>query len=749
MTVTAEINENNNNAQKFVIKTNSNKAKQTITGVVEHIFFSSSKFCAGKLRDDDDNLVRFAGPFVVSENERIKINGTWKNHKTYGSQFQVNNFTYDRPVDKKGLAVYLSKNPLFKGIGQVKAKIIADEFGDDFENHLNKSPDKIAEKAKIPLGTVKFIKSEWKRTKTFNQTMTWLYAFELSNHQVDKIIKKLGNNAVAVLRDNPYMLTGELSGFGFKKIDKIARQIGIDKDKSERIRAGILYCIDEAIQYGHTWIELQDLIKQAEILLILDNEDAYSIIQSEIDYLLKYKELKSVYMDRELIARPWIYNMEKDLHNIFTLGVFENPHCNKLEEALITVLVKANLNKEQTRAFEIAVKHKISLISGGAGSGKTYLSNTIRQVYEAAGLKTVLCAPTGKAAKRLEQMSAGTEAFTIHRLLGFKNNDFVRGPDCPIDADVILIDEASMIDVPLAWHLFRAVDLSKTAIVIIGDHNQLPPVGCGNILRDLINSSILPAVKLNSIVRQAGVLKENCISLLEGKVQPTPKAKLTDIKPWYVISKSSDVQSARDFVLMLYSKILPYRYKLDVINDVQLLTPTRKGPLGVNSLNIELQRLIQKTKYYVDIEPVEPGRKPRFYVYDKIIQRKNNYKLGIMNGSIGRIISIDKRTNNITAEFDDREVILEYEEGNTRHIELAYALTIHQAQGSEFPAVVNIIHKSHSFMHHRNLLYTGSTRARKTNIIIGDVLGIGNCARKQEVDRRRTFLSFLCRGVDL
>ena len=723
-------------------KEKNTQKQQSIIGIVEHIFFSNHKFCAGILRDDNGEQIRFAGPVVVLKDERIIIHGTWKKHETYGDQFQVDKFVYDRPPDKKGLSVYLSKHPLFKGIGPVKAGIIADKFGDDFENCLKNKVHDIATTAKVPLETIQQIKSEWNRTKTFNKTMTWLYGFELSNHQVENIIKKLGNNAIAVLKDNPYLLIGELSGFGFKRIDKIARQIGVPKDKHERIRAGILYCVDETIDYGHTWIELEDLIKQAEILLILDNTDAYTVIENEIDYLIKTKELKSINMDRELIARPWIYQMEKDLTEIFKQGFSDNPHRFKLEKTADLILEKANLNEDQNRAFQTAVKNKICLISGGAGSGKTYLSNAIKQTYEKAGLKTVLCAPTGKAAKRLEQMSGGDEAYTIHRLLGYNGIDFETGPDEPIKTDVVIIDEFSMVPVPLAWHLFKAIDLSKTSVVIIGDHNQLPPVGCGNVLRDLINSKIVPTVILKNIVRQAGILKENCISILNGKVQPTPQSPLSAIKPWYVIYKNSDVQNVSDFVLMLYSNILSRRFKLDIINDVQLLTPTRKGPLGVDSLNIELQRLIQKKIFDVDVEPVPQGRRPKFLINDKIIQRKNNYKLGIMNGSIGQIISIDKRTGNITALFDDNEITLKNDKGDIKHIQLAYALTIHQCQGSEFPVAVNIIHKSHSFMHHRNLMYTGVTRAQKTNIIIGDIWGINNCAKKQEVDRRRTFLSF-------
>ena len=734
-------------------KTHKSKPKQkAITGVVEHVYFSNHKFCAGRLVDDKDKTIKFAGLAVVSLDERIKLYGSWTEHEKYGKQFETEKFEYDRPTSKKGLSYYLSKNPKFKGIGPVKADLIAENFSDDsnafetFEKYLNEQPEKIAAVAKAPIETVKLVKLEWNRTRQFNQTITDLHAFELTHHQVTEFIEELGNNASAVLKENPYILIGKIDGFGFKRTDKIARKVRISKEKPERIRAGILYCIDEAIDRGHCWTDFEELLKQAEALLILDCLDAMNIIADEIDYLVKEGELLAVNNDREMITRPWIYNMEYELSAIFIQGFDDNPHKSSLVKNSRPVSKKAKLYEEQAIAFLSSMKHKIQLISGGAGAGKTYLSNAIKNVYKKAGLTPVFCAPTGKAAKRLEQMSK-MEAFTIHRLLEYNGVEFKKGPDDPIEADVVLVDEVSMMDVPLAWRLFKAIDLNKTSVVLLGDHNQLPPVGFGNVLRDLIKSMILPTAILTQIVRQAGTLKKNSMAILDGTVPPTPQAKLTDFKPWYVVSKNSDVLSIKDFVLYLYENILSDRFNLDLMHDVQLLTPTRKGPLGVNELNIQLQMLIQKKLFNIDVNPVSEGKRPEFYVNDKIIQRKNNYQLGIMNGSIGRIISIDKKTKDITAIFDNNEVMFRAARNEGAHLQLAYALTIHQCQGSEFPAAVNIIHKSHSFMHHRNLFYTGVTRAGKSAIIIGDRWGIGNCAKKQETDRRRTFLSFFLNGL--
>jgi exodeoxyribonuclease V alpha subunit len=401
------------------------------------------------------------------------------------------------------------------------------------------------------------------------------------------------------------------------------------------------------------------------------------------------------------------------------------------------------LNPEQRDAVRNALNFSISLMTGGAGSGKTYAVSTIASIAERLELKVVLAAPTGKAAKRLEEV-VGHEASTIHRLLGFNGHTYSRDALNPIDTDILVVDEVSMMDVPLAWRLFQAVDRSRTAVVLVGDHNQLPPVGPGNLLRDLVRSMAIPTMVLTRIIRQAGVLKENSTAILTGEVRPTSDSFVGARRPWYVIDKFADREDVRRMLLLLFEEVLQERLGYDLIREVQVLTPTHKGPLGTVELNIELQRLLQHKLFGVDVPTVEAGHRARPYPGDKVIQTKNDYELGVMNGAMGVVVDA-MPDGGLSVDFDGRPVEIKGGSDALGNIQLAYATSIHKVQGSEFPCAVVIAHKSHSFMHHRNLLYTAVTRAKESVIIVGDRWGIDNCAAKRQVDRRNTFLSFLLR----
>jgi exodeoxyribonuclease V alpha subunit len=298
-----------------------------------------------------------------------------------------------------------------------------------------------------------------------------------------------------------------------------------------------------------------------------------------------------------------------------------------------------------------------------------------------------------------------------------------------------------MIPVPLAWQLFKAIDLSKTSVVLVGDHNQLPPVGPGNILRDLIQSQVIPTTILDEVMRQAGALKENSMAILNGEVIKTSAPNKNRCRDWYLVNKYTSTEAAKEFLCKLVDEQLQ-DFGFDLIKDVQILTPTHKGVLGTRELNIALQRVIQRKCNGVNVPPVPANKRPPFLIHDKVIQTRNNYETGIMNGTIGYITNVDER-GNLMVDFDGNAVEIEKGSAEMRDIQLAYCLTMHRAQGSEFPCSIILIHKSHSYMHHRNLFYTGVTRAQKTAIIIGDAWGIRNCAQKHQVSERKTFLSHL------
>lgn len=720
-----------------------------IKGRVERVHFSSPAFTAGKLRTESGDIIQFAGRIFAQEDDRLLLCGKWITHPRYGRQFQVASMEYDQDLDVDGLANYIAKHPDIKGIGPAKARIIAERFGRDFERYLIEEPETIAQAAHVPLETIELLRDTWIETRSVNQAMTTLSAFGLTHLQVTTLVKKFGNAAIGMLRSDPYAIVRMVPGFGFKRVDKIARQkMGAPKEHPGRIRACIIFCVEDALDQGDCWIDYEQLVDKANMLLVMDCLDSRKRIEEALDGLIDAGDLSCFMADnRFLVAMPEIRGMEEELARVFRQGARPNPCFSGLDDDAIRKTISSaasGLNRCQYRAVATALTHSISLVTGGAGSGKTFTISAIVGICQERNLSVVLAAPTGKAAKRMEEV-VGIDAMTIHRLLGYDGRSFERSADRPIDTDVLIVDEVSMVDVPLAWRLFKAIDLERTAVVLVGDHNQLPPVGPGNILRDLIRSKAVPTVILEDVIRQAGTLKENSIAILKGEVRKTSEDVVDGRRAWYVIDQFTDPAKAQDFVLELFDKILSERLGFNIINDVQVLTPTHKGPLGTCELNIKLQQLVQKKLWDVDVFPPQPGRRPDFLLHDKVMQTRNNYETGVMNGAVGTVVDVAE-DGTLTISFEDTLVEVSSDSADLKYLQLAYALTIHKSQGSEFPCSIVIVHKSHSFMHHRNLLYTGVTRASKSAIIVGDRWGIANCAAKRHVDKRNTFLSILLGG---
>lgn len=722
--------------------TAASESQQTIRGRVDALFYSSPQFSAGRLRTDCGETVSFAGALMVRQHDPVILHGTWERHPKFGRQFKVSHFAFDQRLGPEGLTHYLANHPDIKGIGPVKARRIALAFGEDFDRVIDEEPERIAAVAKLSAEAMEVLRREWLKKRALNASLTWLASFELTHHQMTALIEKLGNAVVTVLKTDPYVLVREVPGFGFKRVDVVARKMGTPKEHPSRIRAGIVHCVAERLDQGDCWVDYEDLIALANELLVMDVSDSRDRIEQELDVLIERGALACVSLGgRFLVAQPAIHEMEVALAETFTQRRRPNPHFVGVDvEALVA---KApTLNRAQRQALAAAAQHNMVLVSGGAGSGKTFLVSALTRLYEERGLRVVLAAPTGKAAKRIEQV-VGREAMTIHRLLGFKGQAFTVGPENPIEADVIIVDEVSMVDVSLAWHLLRAIVLERTCVVLVGDHNQLPPVGPGNLLRDLIERQPIPTVILDEVVRQAGVLKENSIAVLRGDVRKTAPAGPDGRSPWMVFGGLSDIMEAQRQVLALFESVLVEELGFDLLADVQLLTPTRKGPLGVDALNVELQRVVQKKLWGVRVEPPRPGRRPEFLLHDRVLQTRNNYELSVMNGAIGVVTSVGPRRGQLRVRFEDVEVDVSPENDALKDLSLAYALTIHKAQGSEFSCAVVVVHKAHSFMHHRNLFYTGVTRARQVAIVVGDHWGMRSCAEKEQVERRKTFLSVL------
>jgi len=401
--------------------------------------------------------------------------------------------------------------------------------------------------------------------------------------------------------------------------------------------------------------------------------------------------------------------------------------------------VAAELNQGQRAAARTALSSRVGLITGPAGSGKTRTVGAVVAMCEMLELSVLLAAPTGKAAKRLEQV-VGKEASTIHRLLGYDGESFARDAENPLDADVVIVDEVSVVDVRLAWQLFQAIDLDRTVVVLVGDHNQLPPVGPGHLLRDLIQTQAIPTVTLDEVVRQAGVLNANSLAVLRGELKPTAPGQTGERRPWYVVDEFQEAGEIVPFLQGLYPRLKALGF--DLINDVQLLTPTRKGPLGVSELNSHLQALVQRLCWGVEVV-ASAGRRPSFLLHDRVIQNRNNYDLNVMNGALGTVIAVGPKPGELRVRFDDQEVKYAPGASELDDLSLAYCLTTHKAQGSEFRCVLVIVHKAHAYMLHRNWLYTSVTRAQETAILIGDRWALRYAARERRQDLRRTFFPIL------
>jgi exodeoxyribonuclease V alpha subunit len=713
--------------------------RTSIRGVVETVFYSGPTFSAGRLRTADGEFVKFAGKVFVKISEPVKLDGHWVNHPKYGRQFEAEFMGHDLELDPDGLAHFLANHPDVKGIGPVKARLVADEFGAAFDGAIRSRPEAVAAVAKVPVEIVLDLQRIWIANGDFNTAMAYLAAFGLTHYQVTTLVGKFGSQVVPILERDPYVLVREIPGFGFKRVDKIARKMGTPKDLPSRIRAGLHYCVLAALDDGDCWVEYEDLLDRANTLLVMDTMDSRDVIEGHLEALIAEGVLFSQPFERLVVADPEIHKMERELAEVLRTACAPNPHPVAEQDGLLDA-EGAGLNPEQRAAVKNALSYSISLMTGGAGSGKTYAVSTISSIAERLELSVVLAAPTGKAAKRLEEV-VGHDASTVHRLLGFNGHTYSRDALNPIEADILVIDEVSMVDVPLAWRLFQAVNREKTAVVLVGDHNQLPPVGPGNLLRDLVKSRAIPTTVLTRIIRQAGELKENSTAILAGEVRPTSEVKAGARRPWYVIDKFTDAGDLRRMLILLFDEVLHERLGYDLVRDVHVLTPTHKGSLGTVELNIELQRLLQKKLFQFNVPEVDAGHRPRLYPGDKVIQTKNDYELGVMNGSMGIVMSVDPK-DGMVVDFDGRPVEIKSGSDALGNIQLAYATSIHKVQGSEFPCAVVVAHKSHSFMHHRNLLYTAVTRAKESVIILGDRWGIEHCAQKRQVDQRNTFLSF-------
>lgn len=713
-----------------------------MTGSVERVTFHSeeSGFCVlrVKVRGQTDLVTVTGSAATISPGEYVECHGDWFNDKTYGLQFKSNRLTVVQPTTIEGIEKYLGSG-MIKGIGPHFAKKLVKAFGDQVFDVIEQTPERMLELPGIGAKRKERVVGAWAEQKVIRTIMVFLQSYGVGTSRAVRIYKTYGNDAISKVSENPYRLALDIHGIGFKTADTIAQKLGIPKDSLIRAQAGVRHTLQELSSDGHCACELDKLVETAKTLLEISPELARQAIEHEV----KEGNLVSEQIDdAQLLYLTALHKSEVGVaSHLLRLADGESPWLHiDVDKAIPWVETKAKiqLSQSQKKAVTLALQNKVLVITGGPGVGKTTLVNSILQIIKAKQAEILLCAPTGRAAKRLSE-STGLEAKTIHRLLEFdpKQFGFKRNQENQLETDIVVVDEASMIDVVLMNQLLRAIP-DSACLLLVGDVDQLPSVGPGSILSDIISSTVLPVVRLTEIFRQAATSQiiVNAHRINEGNfpVQPSNKDELSD---FYFIPAETPEEINQKLMQVVCERI-PNRFGLNAVKDVQVLTPMNRGGLGSRSLNIELQKRLnassspQVTKFGWSYGPG-----------DKVLQTVNNYDKEVFNGDIGTISSIDVEESEILIEFDGREVM--YDINELDEISLAYAASIHKSQGSEYPAVVIPLATQHFMMLERNLLYTGVTRGKKLVVVIGQPKALAMAIKNKRSSKRTTALAYRLR----
>ena len=695
----------------------------TLSGKVTRTYVSSATFCAGVIETTDSGRARFRAPFPLPEGEYLTLSGTWKTDPKYGRQFVVKSIVFEIPATDEGLATYLASHPAFKGVGPAIAERLVQDAGGagEFDRWIRQDLADLEPQSRLSKRVLSQVREAWIANSSSNATRAYLATFGLTPHQMDTLIETYGESVIPVLRENPYVLVRHVANYGFKRVDKIALAMGVRKDHPQRIEAALSHTLAEQTGLGHTWTDSSSLVEWTLDLLALDDLDARTQIRAVAQEMLRDERIAA---EGSAVTTPYYLSCETELR-----AAFES-HAWSLVQGRQGLDDTAGLRPLQAEAYRMAIARRISVITGPAGTGKSVVVARIAKSLRGLGLSLALCAPTGKATQRIEQslreQGESQEAKTVHRLLEYDGREYQRvslsgGMD---HFDVVVMDEASMADVPLLTEVVKRIDFSRTQLILVGDHNQLPPVGPGNVLRDLVRYRLVPVVELTEVMRQAGVLKANCASVLQGQLKPTAEGD----SGWTVIDSFKEPLEIQAYLRDLVLDRIPKRLGLDPVHDVQLLTPTHIGPLGTKDLNRLMQQWIHG--------PVDG----RFTVGDKVIQCQNDYELGVMNGTLGFVEGIELgKQPTYVIQFEGVGV-KQVSGEQLANVRLAYAITAHRAQGSEFPCAVVLCHKAHYFAD-RNWLYTAVTRARGHCIVVGDRWGLRSAVKKNMAVARRTLLS--------
>lgn len=718
---------------------------ERIQGVVERITFTNEENGYSVLRvkvPGRRDLVNVTGNFLsVTPGEVLRMDGVWSIHARFGEQFEVKRYETAAPSTVEGIRKYLGSG-LIKGIGPVMAERIVNCFGEHTLDVIDREADRLLTVEGIGAYRLDRIKQAWEDQKEIRELMVFLRSHEVSAAYATRIFKHYGRAALDVVKENPYRLALDVSGIGFITADKIAQNLGISPDSPLRAEAGIHFVIHQAAEEGHVCVPRGLLMEKSVELL---PETAQTVLVEALDRLLLDKRLvrerldgavAGEFGDEEAIYLAGYHVAERLsarrlLHLEGFLALRRKPDADAAVEWLRGKM-PFKLAALQEEAVKRSLTDKVLIITGGPGTGKTTLIHAILAVHRQMGARVNLAAPTGRAAKRLSE-ATGHAASTVHRLLEFSPQlgGFQRNEDKPLGADLVIVDESSMLDVLLTHYLLKAVPGHAT-LILVGDVDQLPSVGPGSVLKDIIASERFPVVRLTQIFRQAreSRIVTNAHLVQQGRF-PSLRTGSEELQDFYFIQKE-DPEETVQVIVKLCTERIPRRFGYDPVEEIQVLSPMHRGIIGAQRLNDILQEALNPQKQSVE----RAGR--TFRLHDKVMQLKNNYDKEVFNGDLGRVRAIDQENQELRIEVDGRMVSYDFSELD--ELTLAYAVTVHKSQGSEYPAVVLPLLTQHYMMLQRNLLYTAITRARKLVVIVGSKKALAIAVRNDKTQRRYTLL---------
>lgn len=737
-------------------------SSETVTGVIRRVFYSNaeSPSMAGAMETANKRTVRFQGKCFGEVGDKIELVGSWIQHPKFGKQFSVESGLVRMDQSPDALIHLLASHKSFEGLGPARARKVVDaamsltEDG-EISSALRDYSHEIAAESGVKLEIVEQARDVWSERKGFFDAVASLAEQGWTSGQASRIVKRLGENAATLVRADPYMLIKLIPRFGFKTVDAISHNLGIPRNAPMRLQAGIAYCLDQLANDGHTWTTKSGLLQSALEELRPDSLGAEDEVRDSINHLVAegILEVNTSPIGDEIISDARVAQIEIEVFDRLIEGLNDNSAGQLTETTEELSEIALTLNSGQAAALAGFSTRRFSVLSGGAGVGKTYLMNAIKKLAEANGLTVALCAPSGKAARKLSE-SAQSEAFTIHRLLESAYDDetgsfyFRRNAENFLDESLVIVDELSMTDLRLMRSLLIALP-PGCRLLMVGDHHQIPSVGAGAILRDILSAKDRYPQSvhiLEEIVRSAGVLARNTSAILEGGVA------LTSSSEWDVqkttrgdeISTAHYVSQIAQFLVTSPEVSEFYGEQPDFAWDVQILAPQRTGDLGTYALNVELQKLRQQLLGNAPPPETEKGKSPKPLPGDRVIWTKNDYVLELFNGTQAIVKSINKGGSMDLKLDDGRDVTIP--PGKRLNIEVAYAMTIHKSQGSEWPFVILVASSLHHYMHDRNLLYTGASRASKSLTIVGDIAGISHFAKHKKSEKRQTLGAYLAQG---